>query len=153
MQFPKTLINAEERHKRILEFIMALYIVFNIDTPMQLAKLVDSPMGIVVVVLLALSMFAAAGPVAGILALVAAHTLIKRSSKETGSYYIQGSGNAEEIKAEMLEKYNSFPKTLEEDVIDKMAPLVGPNANSKLDYKPLLDPLHDAAPINYEGVI
>ena len=153
MQFLKTLLKAEERHKRVLEFIMAVYIVFDIDTPMELAKLVDSPMGNVVVVLLALSMFAAAGPIAGILALVAAHTLIKRSSKETGSFYMQGAGKAEGIKAEMLEKYNAYPKSLEEEVVEQMAPLVGPDASSSLDYKPVLDSLHDAAPINYEGVI
>lgn len=153
MQFLKSLMNAEDRHKRVLELIMSIYIVFNIDTPIELAKLVDSPSGNVVVVLLALTMFAAAGPIAGILALIAAHTLIKRSSKETGSFYMQGIGKAEEIKAEMLDKYNSFPKSLEEEVVDQMAPLVGPEANSSLDYKPVLDSLHDAAPINYDGVI
>lgn len=148
-----TFLNAENRHKRVLEFIMVVYIVFNIDTPMMLAKLIDTPFGNVVVVMLALTMFAAAGPIAGILALIAAHTLVSRSSKETGSYYMQGAGKAEEIKAEMLEKYNSFPKSLEEEVVDQIAPLVGPEANSSLNYKPVLDSLHDAAPIDYDGVI
>ena len=38
-----TFLNAENRHKRVLEFIMVVYIVFNIDTPMMLAKLIDTP--------------------------------------------------------------------------------------------------------------
>jgi len=152
MNFLKPLLKAEERHKRVLEFLLAIYIIFNIELPSELARMVDSQMGNVVVVLLALTMFSA-GPIAGILALIAAHTMIKRSSFQTGSYYKYHNGEAEEIKREMLEKYNSFPKTLEEEVVENMAPLVKHDGNSNLDYKPVLDPLHDAADINYEGVI
>jgi hypothetical protein len=153
MKLLKTFLKAEERHKRILELLLAIYIIFNIDTPMWLALWVDSPIGNVMAVLLALTMFAAGGPIAGVLALIAAHTLIRRSSRVTGSYYTQADGGAETIKMEMLDKYNDFPKTLEEEVVDNMAPLVRNDGPPNLDYKPLLDSLHNAAPIDYEGVI
>ena len=47
----------------------------------------------------------------------------------------------------------NVPITLEEEIVSKMAPLVENNESSELDYKPVLDSLHDAAPINYDGVV
>lgn len=146
----KPLIKFEHAHKRVLELLFVLYIVFNIETPMRLAKLVDTPIGNAVVAVLALTMFAAGGPVAGILALIAAHTLIKRSSEATGTIYLQGAERAEEIKKDILDSYNSFPKTLEEEVVSQMAPLVA-GGNPKSDVKPILNKIDGAAPIDYQG--
>ena len=148
----KPLIKFEHAHKRLLEVLFILYIVFNIETPMGLAKLVDTRIGNAVVAVLALTMFAAGGPIAGILALIAAHVLIKRSSESTGSIYLQGSENAEEIKQEILDKYNDFPKTLEEEVVSQMAPLVSGESKSN-DVKPILNKINGAAPVDYDGVI
>ena len=150
MKFLKDLMKAEKKHSLVLELLFVIYIMFDIETPVELAKLVDSSMGNIVVVLLALSMFAAAGPIAGILALLAAHTLIKRSSLQTGGVLMQSENHAEEIK--MLKQYNDFPKTLEEEVVADMAPIVR-NDGSQGDFKPVLSDLQDAAPIDYEGVI
>ena len=153
MKLLNTLLKAEERHKRVLELLLVIYIIFNIDTPIWLALWVDSQIGNVFVVLLALTMFAAGGPIAGILALIAAHTLITRSTRVTGSYYTQTDGGAETIKMEMLDKYNDFPKTLEEEVVANMAPLVRYDGPPNIDYKPVLESLHNAASIDYDGVI
>ena len=152
MKFLKDLMKAEKKHSLVLELLFVIYIMFEIETPLELAKLVDSPMGNVVVILLALSMFAAAGPIAGILALLAAHTLIKRSNLQTGGVLLQSENHAEEIKMDMLQKFNDFPKTLEEEVVAEMAPIVR-NDGSQGDFKPVLSDLQDAAPIDYEGVI
>lgn len=153
MKLLNTLLKAEERHKRVLELLLVIYIIFNIETPIWLALWVDSQFGNVFVVLLALTMFAAGGPIAGILALIAAHTLITRSTRVTGSYYTQTDGGAETIKMEMLDKYNDFPKTLEEEVVANMAPLVRYDGPPNIDYKPVLESLHNAASIDYDGVI
>ena len=152
MKFLKDLMKAEKKHSLVLELLFVIYIMFDIETPLEVAKLVDSPMGNVVVVLLALSMFAAAGPIAGILALLAAHTLIKRSTLQTGGVLLQSENKAEEIKMDMLNKFNDFPKTLEEEVVAEMAPIVR-NDGSQGEFKPVLNDLNDAAPVDYEGVI
>jgi len=152
MKFLKDLMKAEKQHSLVLELLFVIYIMFDIETPVELAKLVDTPMGNVVVVLLALSMFAAAGPIAGILALLAAHTLIKRSNFKTGGVLLQSENHAEEIKMKMLKKYNDFPKTLEEEVVAEMAPIVR-NDGSQGNFKPVLSDLNDAAPVDYQGVI
>ena len=77
-------MKSEKRHSLVLEILFVIYIIFDIDMPFEVAKVVDTTMGNVAVVLLALTMFAAAGPIAGVLALLAAHTLIKRASVKTG---------------------------------------------------------------------
>ncbi len=153
MKLLKNLMKAEKSHSLVLEILFVLYIIFDIDTPHELAKVVDTTTGNVVVVLLALTMFAAAGPIAGILALLAAHTLIKRASLKTGGMFMYNYGEAEEIKMQDLKKYNEVPKTLEEEVVSKMAPIVHNDGKGAGDVVPVLGDLQDAAPIDYEGVI
>lgn len=153
MKFLRNLMKAEEKHQMLLAFLLIVYLLFDIQTPEPLAEIIDSPVGNLIIVLLALSVFISVGPLVGILAFIAAHCLIKRSSKKTGTYYMKDNGRAEEIKMEVLNKYNAFPVTLEEEVVANMVPLVrhppAPNSN----YKPVLDKLHDAAAIDYDGVI
>ena len=141
-----------KKHEAVVMMLMALYVIFPIETPMALAKMIDTEMGKVVVYVAALSMFAHSLEF-GILSLLVAYTLVKRSSVMTGSNYMKGSEKAEEIKMEILEKYNAFPKTLEEQVVENIAPLVIHDAAPNVDYKPVLSKLNDAAPINYDGVI
>lgn len=141
-----------KKHEAVVMMLMALYVIFPIETPMALAKVFDTEMGKVVVYVAALSMFAHSLEF-GILSLLVAYTIVKRSSVMTGSNYMKESEKAEEIKMEILEKYNAFPKTLEEQVVENMAPLVIHDAAPNVDYKPVLSKLNDAAPINYDGVI
>ena len=141
-----------KKHEAVVMMLMALYVIFPIETPMALAKMIDTEMGKVVVYVAALSMFAHSLEF-GILSLLVAYTLVKRSRVMTGSNYMKESEKAEEIKMEILEKYNAFPKTLEEQVVENMAPLVIHDAAPNVDYKPVLSKLNDAAPINYDGVI
>ncbi len=141
-----------KKHEAVVMMLMALYVIFPIETPMALAKVIDTEMGKVVVYVAALSMFAHSLEF-GVLSLLVAYTIVKRSSVMTGSNYMKGSEKAEEIKMEILEKYNAFPKTLEEQVVENMAPLVIHDAAPNVDYKPVLSKLNDAAPINYDGVI
>lgn len=92
-------------------------------------------------------MFYSAGPIAGVLSICAAYLLIDRSSKKTGSYYTNAE-SAEEIKMDILKNYNGFPKTLEEDIVNSMAPLVKHGSIGPSDYKPVLGKLHSASAIN-----
>ena len=152
MKYIKSLLNAEKKHSIVLEVLFLIYVLFNIQTPLVLAKLVDTTIGNVVVVVLALTVFAAAGPIAGILALLASYSLINRSARATGGAYRQDETEAEEIKMKMLEQYNEFPKTLEEEVVSDMAPIIRNDGGVQADYKPVLNNLNDAAPIDYAGI-
>jgi hypothetical protein len=147
------LLKAEKRHQLLLGIVMIIYILMNIQTPGPLAGLVDNLYGNIAVILLALSVFASTNHVVGILALISAYEIIKRSNVRTGSHAIRNFLPSENSKVVEFSKYNDFPVTLEEQIVAKMAPLVKHDAAPNSDYKPVLDGLHDAAPIDYEGVI
>lgn len=150
MKFIENVLKSEKSHSVILEVLFVIYILFDIQTPKPFADFVDTSSGKLLVVLVALSMFYAAGPIAGILALFAGFTLIQRSMNMTSFKYTDG---AEEIKMQTLKSYNYNPKTLEEEVIADMAPIVRAPNTGRATYKPVLDKLNDAAPIHYQGVV
>ena len=147
MKYIKELLKAEKSHILVLDALFSLYIFVDIETPVALAKLVDNTLGNVAVMLFALTIFYIAGPVVGVLAVLAAYSLIKRSSRATGTLYRQPEYEAEEIKMKMLSEYNSFPRTLEEDVITEMSPIIRDDGGMNADYKPVLGNLNNASPI------
>jgi hypothetical protein len=59
----------------------------------------------------------------------------------------------EEVKSQHLSAFNQFPVTLEEEVVQKMAPLQSGPAMGPKSFTPVLNELHDAANINYTGVV
>jgi hypothetical protein len=147
------LLKAEKRHQLMLGVVFVIYILMNVQTPQTLAELVDNLYGNIIVIVIALSVFTHSNPVVGILALVAAYELIKRSNVGTGDHGVRNYLPSEKSKVMDFSKYNDFPVTLEEQVVSKMAPLVKHDAPPNSNYKPVLNALHDASPINYEGVI
>lgn len=148
----KKFIKAEKSHQLLLSVVFVIYILLNVQTPKMLAGLVDNLVGNVVVVLVALTILMNSHPVVGVLALVVAYELIRRSSVSTGTYAIANYLSSEKEKIEDFAKYNDFPVTLEEEVVSKMAPLVRNDDAPYSEYTPVLDDLHDAAGVDYDGV-
>lgn len=135
----------------VLAILLITYIFVNVQVPHSIATLVDTTLGKVAVVLGALSMFRV-NMVIGLLGLAAGYQLLMRSSLTSGTFAIHNYLPSEASKVIDFSRYNDFPPTLEEEMVEKMAPIVVDDSSS-LDYKPVLDGLHDAAPIDYEGVI
>ena len=81
----------------------------------------------------------------GVLAIVAAYELIKRSSVKAGSHALRNYVPCEHKKLADFKKYNEFPVTLEEEIIAKMAPLVKHAPAANAEYKPVLSDTHDAS--------
>ena len=80
--------------------------------------------------------------------------LITRASVSTGSYAAQHYIPTEKKKYSSMTKNNQFPYTLEQEIVKKMAPVNKNNStSSSYSFKPILDDLHDAAPLDYKGVI
>jgi hypothetical protein len=153
MKYLNDLLKAGKRHELLLTIVLIIYLLMNVRTPQTLAGLVDSPMGNIAVAIIALFMFTQSKPVVGILTLVAAYELVRRSNVSTGNDAIRNYMPSEKSKVMDFSRYNDFPVTLEEQVVAKMAPLVKHDAPANSNYKPVLDSLHDASPIDYEGVI
>ena len=146
----KKFLVADTAHEILLAIVFIIYIILNIKTPTTLAQFVDSPLGHIIVAIVALSIFCSTNFVIGILAFIAAYELIRRSNSTSN---IKKFVPSENKKVMDFSRYNDFPVTLEEEVVAKMAPLVKNDAPSTVNFKPVLDNTHDAASINSEGVI
>jgi hypothetical protein len=148
MKFTKNMLKFEKAHQKLLAVLLVIYIVFNIGTPTFLATMVDTVIGKIVVIGLALSLFAHSGPIVGILSLVAAYELIKRSTVGTGSFGLKHFLPSEKSKSNSFRTWNSFPVTLEEEVVSKMAPLTNGAAMPNSSFKPVLSSTSCASSIS-----
>ena len=118
-------------------------------TPEPIASMIDSIVGKIVIFVIVIYMFMHTHPVLAVLALFVAFDLIRRSSVTTGIDALQRYAPSEEKKMSQFSAFNQFPYTLEQEVVKKMAPIVRSGSTlSKPSYKPLLDNLYDASPIN-----
>jgi hypothetical protein len=123
------LLTAEKRHELVLSIFLSFFIIFDMEIPDELAVFVNSPLGNIIIILLAISLFATGNILLGLLGLVAADMLIKRASRDSVPLHKV----AETKKLKKLAKYNHFPVTLEEEVVSEMAPLVT-HQSAKADY-------------------
>tara|TARA_B100000424_G_scaffold225565_1_gene185753 strand:- start:1833 stop:2285 length:453 start_codon:yes stop_codon:yes gene_type:complete len=111
------LLNVEN----ILAILFAIFIVFDIHIPDWLSNLGRNIVMQVILALVVIYLFFATNPVIGILGLLALYEFIKRSKGggESFSEY-----KPSEYKKQLhFDTFNKWPKTLEEEVITKMAPL------------------------------
>jgi len=151
MQPLKTSFNtliSQKPSQLVLGIFFILYILLQINTPAFVASYVDTMYGKIVIVILAALVFMKTNPVIGILGLIVAYQIIKTATITTGTYAMQHYLPSEEIKMADMEKFNQDRGSLEEEMVDKMAPLVIHNGDSNLNYKPILDDHHDAASLD-----
>jgi hypothetical protein len=68
--------------------------------------------------------------------------------KNSSSYMINKFVPSEKTKIIDFTKFNDFPLTLEEEMVEKMAPPVYTKETENLEYKPILENNHNAASID-----
>jgi|TARA_B100002019_G_scaffold292049_1_gene314014 predicted membrane protein len=108
----------------LLGLVFILFIILPVDVPMMLANVVDSSIGMVVLFALAVYMFTITTPVLAVLFVFVAYELLRRSCKATGKKVIMKHTPTQEKKDEKMKKMNPVKKaTLEEEIVDKMAPV------------------------------
>lgn len=148
----KKLVGSNEQ--LVLAVLLIVFILADVSLPGPLANMVDSVTGNIVVGLLALALFANGNPLLGMLGLVATYMLVSRSGRMSGGGHAAKKHMVSENSKVMdFSKYNDYPVSLEEEMVEKMAPLVKHPPAINVDYKPVLDKLHDAAPVDYTGVV
>ena len=137
----------------LLTALLAVFIFTGTHIPNELAKAVDSSAGAVVVIVVALATFLNTNIVVGVLTLISAYELLRRSRSPSVSP--PGSPNvpSEANKVADFEKYNVTPHTLEQEMVQKMAPLVKHPPAPGAHYQPTLTPQHSAAPLDYKGIV
>jgi hypothetical protein len=173
MEYLKNLLEKKNRGQLILTILLIIYLILGSKTPKSLSNAIDNPFGKVFIALGAIILFAYSNPILGVVGLLVAFEIIRNaSSKKTkGTKVDYKTGYSSEYSTEFnpsLDPYypteekkwspfsahNQFPYTLEQEVVKKMAPIRNKNySNEKYTFKPILDDLHDAAPINYRGVV
>ena len=134
----------------LLAAVLCLFIVMPVHIPNEVASLVDTFVGKVVVMIIALNLFFV-HPVVGAVGIIAAYELIKRSEGKGSRVpaalkkYIP----SEAKKISNLNRVNQFPVTVEEIVIHNQIPYSFnlTNPTDRATYKPTQDSLHDAAKI------
>ena len=66
----------------ILAILFVIYLIMGYKTPEPVANVVDTLIGKIVIIIIALALFANVNPVLGILGLLVAYDIIRRSSVE-----------------------------------------------------------------------
>jgi hypothetical protein len=156
---------SEKPSQLILGIIFVIYILLNVQTPSVIASPIDTIYGKVLVVAVAAVVFLKTNPVIGVLGFVVAYQIIKTSSITTGTYAMRHFLPSERSKENEMKSFNVIqstsdiaptsisssadglvlPGTLEEEMVDRMAPLVISGGESTTSYKPILDGQHGAS--------
>lgn len=141
-----SLFKKENMGELILIIIFIIYLIMGYKTPEPIAIMVESIIGKIIIFIIVIYLFMHCNPILAILSLFVAFDLIRRSSVATGIDALNKYAPTEEKKMSQFTAFNQFPYTLEQEVINKMAPIMksGSSINPP-SYKPLLDNLHDAS--------
>ena len=149
MESYSSLFKKQHMGELVLVILFIIYLIMGYKTPEPIASMIDSIVGKIVIFIIVIYMFMHTHPVLAVLALFVAFDLIRRSSVTTGIDALKRYAPSEEKKMSQFSAFNQFPYTLEQEVVKKMAPIVRSGSTlSKPSYKPILDNLYDASPIN-----
>ena len=137
----------------LLLALFAAYIVFPVKMPVGAANAVGSPLGLLAIVGAALFLFAYTHPLLGVVYLFVAYELIRRSGarlpdvRAIDAQYapIETPQPVREVPAQSPLLVSRDP-TLEEDIVQKMAPLGGGGPAEFFDtpFKPMAEDIHSA---------
>ena len=149
MESFSSLLKKQHIGELVLVILLIVYLILGFKTPEPIASIVDSLIGKIVIFIIVIYLFMYFNPILAVLSLFVAFDLIRRSSITTGSDALQRYAPSEQKKMSQFTAYNQFPYTLEQEVVAKMAPIMKSGTSlTKASYKPLLDNLYDASPVN-----
>ena len=149
MESFSSLLKKEHMGELVLVVLFIIYLVMGSKTPEPVAGMVDTLVGKIAIFIIIIYLFMHANPILAVLALFVGFDLIRRSSMATGIDALQRFAPSEEKKSSQFTAFNQFPYTLEQEVVAKMAPVMKSGSSlSQASYKPLLDNLYDASPLN-----
>jgi hypothetical protein len=147
-----------------------VYLIFNVQTPSFLIGTVDSPVGVIVLMLLVLYLFIYTNPILGILGLFVAYEMIRRSSMMVSGKVPMIQYTPTQIQKERQMSEMNIPKafeqpmmhqepmfqdrgsknqddsTLEVEMVQSMAPLMNaPSGYVETAFKPVMENVHNAS--------
>lgn len=135
----------------ILLVLFVIYIVFPIPSPQWMVPLIDSPIGMLTIFVVTISLFVYRSPILGVLYIFVAYELLRRSAlvKSNGgdAYMVKHTPSEDKRQAEMVKMNPTRSVTLEEDVIRTMAPAQVFNKDMAFstDFKPVAERVSGAS--------
>lgn len=149
MESVTSLLKKEHMGELILVILMVIYLILGLKTPEPIANMVDTLVGKIAMFLIVVYLFMHANPLLAVMSLFVAFDLLRRASMVTGIDALQKYAPSEVKKYSQFTAFNQFPYTLEQEVVAKMAPIAKSGFSiSQASYKPILENLHDASPLN-----
>ena len=149
MESFSSLFKKKHMGELVLVVLFIIYLIIGLKTPEPVAGIIDTLVGKIVIFIIIIYLFMHANPILAVLALFVGFDLIRRSSMATGIDALQKFAPSEEKKSSQFTAFNQFPYTLEQEVVAKMAPIMKSGSSlSQASYKPILDNLYDASPLN-----
>ena len=131
--------------QNVLTLLFVIYLILGLNTPKPIAQIIDTLVGKIVIILLAIYLFIYTNPILGVIGFFVAYDLIRRSSVATGNFGIDNYLPTEETKQAKMSSYNQYPYTLEQEMVKKMVPVVTKDMTTA-SYVPMTDDVYDAAP-------
>jgi len=148
MDYLRDLFTKKHMPKLVLSVLLILYLVMGYQLPEGVATIVGSTVGIIVIVVVVLMLFAYSNPVLGILALLVAYQLIKGASVKTGMAGLEEYYPTEAKKWSPFTPTHQFPYTLEQEIVKNMTTQKFNTEYVKAPYRPTLDDTYDASPLS-----
>ena len=121
----------------LLTLVFVIYLISNAKIPLMLEKMIDTTSGNIVIIILALIVMIKFNPVVGVLGLLVAYELMRRSSISNSNILLRQ--NEMEVLNKELKK-----TTLEEEMVGQVKTYVS-DENTPSNIKPLLSDLHNAS--------
>jgi hypothetical protein len=131
----------------VLSGLFIIYLVMDYKMPDSMASIIDTTIGKVVIVVVALMLFGYSNPVLGVLALLVAYNMIKGASVKTGMAGLEEYYPTEQKKWSPFTPTHQFPYTLEQEVVKNMTTQKFNTEYVKAPFRPTLDDTHDASPL------
>lgn len=131
--------------------IFIIYVVFPFRTPHFLAGTVNTPIGLIVILIVTLYLFFYTSHILGVVYIFVAYELLRRSSlvKSGGndSYMVKYTPDEDTRKNKMVEMNPPVLKTLEEEIVSTMAPSqeFSHDVNAPTGYHPVAERIMGAS--------
>jgi len=127
--------------------VFIIYIILPIHTPQFLSGAIDNPISLVIMFGIAVYLFIYSNPVLPILYIFVAYELLRRTSKSVVIKAVQHTPSQETKDKEMKQMNPKKAETLEEEIVEKMAPVGRSDASVYVSstYKPTAEKLVGAS--------
>ena len=108
----------------LLLTLFIVYLILPLEMPDMIAMAINSPLGMLALFILAVYMFLNVNPILAVVYILVAYELLRRSNKNGGQQVIVQYTPSQPKKDAQMKAMNPVQKaTLEEEVVDKMAPI------------------------------